>query len=265
MPQPFTVRSPAVAAPGVLATFDDAGNLILAGKLVQNGLVRPGADHVEIPPGVTPGALAVNNNLSDLSDPAAARVNLGVSGSSGGQAWPLAGTGLLAASGEPNEFQHAGPTASNDRFFVRIWIPAGVPLTNMWLAVTTAGTWDGVTGPNQLVLFDDTAAQLAVTPDTGTTWTTAGWRGGALSVAQPAQGTGRYVYGQAIFRGMTAGAAIAFPVSAADNQAWFATGPAGSGATHRRGIYSAGTSNPASFDPTSFGTPTSYIPLIGFT
>lgn len=258
MPQQFTVENQVTGQ--LLATFDSTGNLILAGKLTQAGVVSGG--QLITPPGTAAGALAAQNNLSDLTDKAAARTNLGVS-STAGSTFPLSAYGLLAASGDPNEFQRPGGVSSNDRFFVRIFVPAGVPINEMWCAVTTAGTWDGATGPNQLVLYDDTAAQVTTTPDTGTTWTSNGWRGGAVAAPQAAQATDRYVYGMAIFRGMTVGPVIAFPVSGTDNAPWFATGPAGSGATHRRGIYTAGTTVPASFDPTSFGAATSFIPLIG--
>lgn len=178
--------------------------------------------------------------------------------------FPLSGYGVLAASGDPNEFQRPGGTSSGDRFFARMLIPANVTITNLWCAVTTAGTWDAVSTPNQLALYDDTGVQLATTTDTSTTWTTAGWRGGALSVAQAAQGSDRYVYAAMIQRGMT-GLQLAFPVSGTDNQAWFAVGPSGTGVVNRRGIYVSGTSLPASFTPSSFGAATSFIPLFAVT
>jgi hypothetical protein len=140
-----------------------------------------------------------------------------------------------------------------------MFVPAGVPFSKLWCAVTTAGTWDGTSGPNQIVLFDDNGNVLTSTPDTGTTWTTAGWRGGTLGGSQTAQGADRFVYVEATFHGIT-GCQIAFPVSGSDNGIWFAVGP---GQTKRRGIYSTAASVPNPFDPASFGTASSFIPLIG--
>jgi len=173
--------------------------------------------------------------------------------------FPLAHYGLVAATGDPNEFQKPGGVSSNDRYIARMFVPAGVAFSKLWIAVTTAGTWDTTSGPNQIVLYDDTGAQLTTTTDTGTMWATSGWRGGALGANQTAQASDRFVYVLAIIRGVT-GCSIAFPVSGTDNGPWFAVGP---GQTKRRGIYTAGSTVPASFDPTSFGAASSFIPLIG--
>ncbi len=265
MPQPFTVRSP-LSAPGVLGTFDDQGNLILAGKLVQNGLIRPGSDHVEVPPGVTPGAFAITNNLAEVLDPAAARANLGITTTSGsGQVYPLLdGYGLLGATYDPGAGITSANTVTNNLWYGRCWVPANTPITSLWCATTVAGTWDTTSGPNYLAVSDDSGNRLGLTPDDGTMWATPGWCGAAI-VGGPiaAQTTGRFVYLGASPKGQGSAFAMQF-ASNGSNFPAFQTGP---GMTHRRSFNlsaGSGTGVPVSFDPTSYGTASAFLPLIGF-
>ncbi|SRR6266568_2976070 len=177
--------------------------------------------------------------------------------------YPLSGYGLLAASADPMICQAVGGAiGGNQLWYTRIWIPAGTVITNLWAAVHTGGTWDTLTTPNQIGLYTDTGAKVDNTSDDGTLWTVAGWRGGALSLGPvTAQSTGRFVYIVWLVRGMT-GLVMAFPASAADtNASYLSTGLIGS--TNRRAAYSTGTALPASFTPTTVGTSTGSLSLVG--
>lgn len=172
------------------------------------------------------------------------------------------GYGLLAASGDPIQWMANSSVTNGSVFLARVWIPANTTITNLWAAVRTAGTHDAVTTPNRLGLYDAAGTFVDGTVDNSALWTVAGWRGGALSLgAVASQAAGRFVYIGMLARGLTGGS-WPYPALADDNQtAWsnFAVG----GST-KRGLYIAGqTSLPASFNPTTGGTTTAFIPLVG--
>lgn len=246
------------AASSALVTAEAYTDTKIA-TVIPKSLVTAKGDLIAASATSTPARLAVGSDGQALVADSTQTAGLRWGSAGDRNVFPLSHYGLVAATGDPNEFQRPGNVATNDRYIARMFIPAGVPFTKLWIAVTTGGTWDGTSGPNQVVLFDDTGLQVTATPDTGTMWATAGWRGGVLGLNQGAQSTDRYVYVLAIIRGVT-GCQIAFPNSGTDNGPWFAAGP---GQSKRRGIYTAGSTVPASFDPTSFGAASSYIPLIG--
>lgn len=190
-------------------------------------------------------------------------------GSSGGgvadgsATFPLAHWGLLAANGDPIDNMSPSTLAAGQAWFTRMWIPAGVAITNLYVAVTTAAaTHDGTTTGNLLGVYDDSGTRVAITAESPTMWSGGnGWRGAALvGGAIAAQGAGRWVYCAAIARGFTSQPAIAYPASPSDlPHQWI-----GPGQTKRRTFYLAGqTTLPTTMNPASTGTPTGYTPLFG--
>lgn len=288
---PTTQYIPATASgvSGGVATLDSGGYVPLS----QLGNVPGGAgvSSVNGHNGVvvlTPGdvsALAVASNLADVASPGAARTSLGLGNSSTravgttagtvaagddsrfvavngmDQVFPLSGYGLRAASGDPLQWMAVAGLSNNTLFLARTWIPAGTPITNLWCAVRDAGVHDGSTAGNRLGLYTDAGTLVDQTPDDPTLWTSNGWRGGALvGGAVAPQGAGRFVYISPLARGMTTPANIPFPSGATDSQiAWFGTGLQ----THRRAIILSASSFPASFDPASAGSSTTFVPMVG--
>jgi hypothetical protein len=181
--------------------------------------------------------------------------------------FPLSGYGLLAASGDPLNFITSANTVTGNLWYARVWIPAGVVITNLWAACQSAGTWDSSSAPNQLAIYSDAGTRLDMTADSGTMWATAGWCGGALSGGPIAsQSTGRFVYLGWCARGQGNAYAMHFATVQTGGPA-IQAGPAGSGATHRRAFFTSasGTGFPSSLDPTSYGTAIGYVPLLGVT
>ncbi|MEU8379791.1 hypothetical protein AB0C32_11440, partial [Streptosporangium sp. NPDC048865] len=167
-------------------------------------------------------------------------------------AYPLSGYGLLAASGDPAAFLGNSNASNGTIFMARVWIPAGVVATSLWAAVRTGGSYSATGTPNQLALYDAAGNQVAITADDPTLWSAAGWRGGALPAPVAAQGFGRWAYIGLIVGGYTVG--LPYPTGVDDQHApWFSGGV---GVTARRAMYSGGSSLPASFNPTSYGTAT---------
>lgn len=190
-------------------------------------------------------------------------VNYG--GSASGQVVPL--DGLLAASVSPNQALNPQNIANGQAFFARTYVPSGVPITKLWCAVAVAGNYDGVTTGSTIGLYTDAGVFVDKIATSDSLWTTTGWVGGALSAGViAAQSTARYVYLAPLVRGASVTApTIAFIDSANDsagNLVWY-NGPP-TGVTHRRTFYqSALAALPASFNPASAGTVTTFTPLLG--
>lgn len=206
------------------------------------------------------GALQVANNLSDLNNAVTARSNLKIIDPT----FPLSTWGLLAATIDPRQAQANVTGVGGNIWQALCWIPAGVAITNLWCAVSVAGTWDGSSAPNNLEVSDINGNQLGATANDSTLWTVAGWRGGAV-VGGPvaAQSTGRYVWVGFCTRGMSAGLGIQFCNSASNGYPAMQTTV--SGASARTALFTTSSSAgfPASFTPSSYGSSTGYVPCMG--
>jgi len=179
-----------------------------------------------------------------------------------GQIFDLeAGYGLISASGDPIHFTSAANASSGQAWFVEQWIPAGKAITNLWVGVKTAGTYDGSSTPNHLGIYSAAGVSLGATADDPNLWTSAGWHGGAI-VGGPiaAQASGRMVYVSVLVRGATVAPVLCFCASPGDAVPVY-TGPS---MTARRCFYTYGaTALPSSINPASTGTATGYVPLLG--
>lgn len=236
---------------------------------VQRSLVTAKGDLLAVTGAATVARLPAGTDGQVLTADASQTAGLkwaapsGGGGSGGGPVYPLSAYGLLAASGNPENFLFGSGASNNTIFASRLEIPAGVTITSLWAAVRAGGTYASSANPNRIGVYTDDGVQLGVTADDNTLWTAAGWRGGPL-VGGPiaAQGADRMVYILLIFGGMT-GVVMPYPSSANDaNSPWFNSGV---GVTRRRAMYAGagGGGLPATFDPTSYGTPTTYLSLVG--
>jgi len=181
--------------------------------------------------------------------------------SGAGTVFPLSGYGLLVASDEPAFFQNPSGLTNGTVFGARCWVPANTALSHLTAAVKTGGTYSASAVPNQLGVYDDTGVQLQATTDDNTLWTTAGWTSRTITTVA-AQATGRFVYILYILGGFT-GVVVPYAVGATDADApWLAFAVSNSG--NKRCFYLNGQSAlPASFNPTTVGTSTGFIPLVG--
>ena len=178
-----------------------------------------------------------------------------------GTVFPLSGYGLLVASDEPAFFQNPSSLSNATVFGARCWVPANTALSHLTAAVKTGGTYSASAVPNQLGIYDDTGTQLQVTADDNTLWTTAGWASRPITTVA-AQATGRFVYILYILGGFT-GVVVPYALGGNDTNApWLAFAVSNSG--NKRAFYLNGQSTlPASFNPTTIGTSTGFIPLVG--
>jgi len=184
----------------------------------------------------------------------------GGGGSGMDQVHPLSAYSLIAASGDPENYQSTSQIGNNTIFFVRAWIPASTPITGLAAAVRDAGAWDGSTTGNGLGLYDITGNQVALTPADETLWTANDWRRKAFA-SQVAAGSGRWVYIGILLRGMATQPNFPFLTNAADGHSpWFNSTVGGVG---RRCFYIGASAFPASFNPTTAGTATCFVPLLG--
>lgn len=178
-----------------------------------------------------------------------------------GTVFPLSGYGLLVASDEPAFFQNPSPLTNATVFGARCWVPANTALSHLTAAVKTGGTYSASAVPNQLGIYDDTGAQLQVTADDNTLWATAGWASRSITTV-PAQTTGRFVYILYILGGFT-GVVVPYALGGNDTNApWLVFNVSNAG--NKRAFYLNGQSTlPASFNPTTIGTSTGFLPLVG--
>lgn len=181
--------------------------------------------------------------------------------SGGGPVFPLAGYGLLTASDDPGLFQNVSGLSSGTVFGARCWVPANTALNNLAAAVRTGGTYSSSAVVNRLGVYDDTGTLLQATTDDSTLWNNPGWATRPITTIA-AQSTGRWVYILYILGGFT-GVNVPYMLGANDSNApWLGLGVSNSG--NRRAFYLNGQSAlPASFNPTSAGTNTGFIPLVG--
>ncbi|MFD0885301.1 hypothetical protein ACFQ08_12165 [Streptosporangium algeriense] len=257
-------RLPVGTTSGTVAAGDDSR---IVGA-VQRSLVTAKGDLLYGAGAATVGRLPVGADGQVLTADAAQTSGLkwvdppsgGGGSGGGGPVYPLSAYGLVAASGDPESFMQSAAASNNLIFGVRIKIPAGVPLGGIWAAVRTGGTYTTSATKNRLALYSDDGEPIDALADNSALWTVSGWRGDLFPGGTIADGPERMAYVLQIVGGMTD---LIFPYPSAANDAHSGWYNSGIGVTKRRTFYASGSDFPASFDPTSYGTPTTYTPLMG--
>lgn len=193
------------------------------------------------------------------------------SGQSDGAQWatptrpyyPLSGYGISGATFDPMLAMGVGTPSANQIWLARAFVPAGVPINTLWFGVRTAGTYATSAVPTQGGVFDDNGNEVQLTANDTTLFTSTGWRRADLLAPVAAQNTDRYVYLGAL-PGGTSGISWPVPTGASDSLVALQGGsPVNS---RRRCMFIAtATGFPGSFDPTSYGTASNFVPLIEFT
>lgn len=192
----------------------------------------------------------------------------GATGSAGADGAPGAAApyiakmqGFVTWTGDPLNWTTRSGVGDGDVSLICLPVPAGEPLGRAWAAVGVAGTYLSTGKPNRLGVWDESGALLSLTADDSTLYTAAGWRSGAL-LTPVAAGAARNVFFGLIVGGMTS-LQLLYPTSA--NLVGSVEGNVlnGGPTTRRRAVYLTGQSAlPGSFDPTSVGTVTAYMPLV---
>jgi hypothetical protein len=171
--------------------------------------------------------------------------------------------GFVGWTGDLLTWTTRSGVGDGDVSLVRLPLPAGKAVTTLWVAVSTAGTYSATGKPNQLGIWDDDGTLLSLTPDDSTLYTSNGWRSGTLTTPVASSGTLRYCYVGFIVGGQT-GLQLYYP-TAANLVGSTSEGNVLNGGpiTRRRAVYLTGQSAlPSSFNPTTVGTVTAYMPLL---
>jgi hypothetical protein len=190
------------------------------------------------------------NSVVDTTDP-----RLGNQSSS----YPAQGYGFFSTSDTVSIFMDDSTMTSGAAFFVRMWVPAGQAINAVGIVVQQVGTVGGG-GENRFGVYDDAGTLLGQTPSDNTLWSTApGWATGTFSTPLTAQTNGRFVYAAFTVNGYSSDPRIIYHNT---NTQLILYG--GRGVTNRRLIFSNGLSAlPNSFNPASYGSNTTFLPLIG--
>ncbi|HSW81288.1 MAG TPA: hypothetical protein VLG40_02725 [Candidatus Saccharimonas sp.] len=146
-------------------------------------------------------------------------------------------------------------------FFGRVFVPAGKAINGIGTVITTAGTV-GAGGENSFAVYTDAGVLVQQTTTTNTLWTTTGWVTQTFGTPIASQGSDRYVYVSAISNGYSAAANTMYAVFGNTAGAAMSGGYGMSATAGRRAFYNGASSWPASFDPTTYGTLSNYLPLI---
>jgi hypothetical protein len=171
--------------------------------------------------------------------------------------YPISEYGFFAASSAIENFTAKSTLGS--LYFVRLFIPAGQVISAIATVVTDVGTL-GAGGGNCFCIYDNNGTFIAQTPTDDTLWQSAGWRIGQLSTPIAAQNTDRFIYASAFVVGYSSPPYIGYATPSTSN-AFLAGGY--NKPNHRRAFYANGVASlPASFDPTSYGNLSNYLPLI---
>jgi hypothetical protein len=250
---------------GTTAGTVAAGNDTRIVNALQNTLLTTKGDLIAALSGGTASRLGVGSNnqvlTADSTQPTG--VKWAAPAASGmDQIFPVnQGYGLLTVSDNPLLFQNSSTLSNGTVFGARCWVPANTALSHLTTAIRVGGTYSSSAVPNQLGIYDDTGAQLQLSPNDNALWTTVGWYSGAITTVA-AQGSGRFVYILYIIGGFS-GVTVPYAIGANDTNAPFmALGVTNGG--NKRAFYLNGQSAlPASFNPTTVGTTTGFVPLVG--
>lgn len=156
------------------------------------------------------------------------------------------------------------PRHTNDQstffgiFLARMWIPAGKAITTVAAYVTTAGTVGGG-GENSFAVYDDNGTFIASTPSNNNLWSVTGLVQASFSTPIPAQSAGRFVYVACMCNGYSSSPYILYAATLGNS----ITGGIGLPSGKRHGMYASASSYPASFDSTTYGSSSNYLPFIG--
>lgn len=175
------------------------------------------------------------------------------------QVYPISEYGLVAVSGDPISYGGNSGFPSGSTFFARIYVPANTTISAVKIGLQSGGTYVANGHANQVAIYDDSGNQITITPDNPSLWLNTGWTTAVLPSVIAAQASPRFIYVGIINEGFS-GVSVCWP-----NGSGIAPEVINGNVNgKRRAMYVDGqTALPASFNPTTYGNPTGYIPLIG--
>jgi len=172
--------------------------------------------------------------------------------------YPPQGYGFFSVSEAVTLCKNASAASTATLMLVRVWVPAGQSISSVSALVSSVGTL-GAGGVNGFAIYTDAGVLVSSTTSNDNLWTSTGWRTATFSSAIAVQTTNRFVYVGILVNGYSSGPTLRWFNCESDDL----VGP-GVGVTNRRSFYNGGpTTFPASFNPASYGTLNSFIPLVG--
>lgn len=200
-------------------------------------------------------AVATTGSYNDLSDkPATATFSLV-------EKYYQDEYGIYSITGPPLTFMASSTWGATDHNISLMFVPAGKAINGVCVAIRTNASYAATSAPSQVKIYDTSGTLVGSSPDSNTMALSKGWSTQTLSSPIAAQGSDRYVY-IGVSLGGFAGASLAWPTAISTDLPEFVS--TGSIIGRRRAFYASNSAGlPNSFNPSSYGTTTSYIPLIG--
>jgi len=169
--------------------------------------------------------------------------------------------GIYSITGSPIHFLSSSPWGATDHNISALFVPAGKAITAVRVAIRVSASFSATSAASQVKIYDVTGALIGSSPDDNTMALARGWSLQTLSTPIASSGSNRYVF-VGVSLGGFAGASLAWPTGISTDVPEITS--VGSFTGLRRGFYASNASGlPGSFNPASYGTATSYLPLLG--
>lgn len=181
-------------------------------------------------------------------------------GSSDSSAYPISEYGFISVSEVIGAFDHNSALGS---WRVRMPVKANTPVQAVGVFLNSAGT-AGTGGLNGFAVYsDDGQTLLGSTTTDNSLYETGGWRFKDLASPIPAQDSDRMVQVLIALNGYDAAPSVPFSIVGGTGGSSYSVYSGGyNKAGHRRSAFATISSFPATFNPTSHGTVTEYLPLV---
>lgn len=175
--------------------------------------------------------------------------------------FPAAGYGCISLSADLDNFDGDSTFTDGTFFIARMWVPANQQIAAVGVGIQTAAAGGAASNTNGVVVYEDNGTQAGSGTNANLFNGSTGVVYQTLTSAVAAQGSGRFVRVGVLVGGWT-GVRL-FYANRGTGAAYTAMINGSRSGVNNRAVFNTGvTAFPASITPASYGTPTTFIPLL---